>query len=182
MLSEALGDDVLLVREPGGTPAGERIREVLKDPGLQLDARTEALLFAAARSELVERVIRPALEAGRIVVSDRYVDSSLAYQGEARGLGLDEVRRLNEWATGGLVPSLTVLLRIDPEAAAARAGETDRFEQEGAALQRRVAEAYDRLAAAEPSRWHVVDADGAPEDVHAQLAALVERAREGTPV
>jgi dTMP kinase len=180
-LVEALGDEALLVREPGGTPAGERIRELLKDPAVTLSARTEALLFAGARAELVDSVIRPALEAGRVVLSDRYLDSSLAYQGHARGLGEDEVRRLNEWATAGLVPDLTVLLRFEPRAAATRAGESDRFEGEGAALQHAVADAYERLAAAAPERWQAVDAARDEDAVHADVLALVERARAGTP-
>src|SRR4051794_2813234 len=96
LLCEALGDDALGVREPGGTEAGERIREILKDPALQLSPRAEALLFAAARAELVEQVIRPALEEGRTVVSDRFLDSSLAYQGGARGLGVEEVGRIKD--------------------------------------------------------------------------------------
>ena len=181
LLCEALGGDALLVREPGGTPAGERIRALLKDPEAEIGPRAEALLFAAARAELVDQVIRPALEAGRVVVSDRFLDSSLAYQGHARGLGEEQVRRVNEWATAGLVPDLTLLLRVDPEAAAARAGEQDRFEDEGAGLQRAVQEAYERLAASEPARWHVVDAGRAPEDVHADVMAAVERARAGAP-
>jgi dTMP kinase len=180
-LVDALGDDALLVREPGGTPAGERIRDLLKDPDADIGARTEALLFAAARAELVDAVIRPALEDGRVVVSDRYLDSSLAYQGHARGLGEDEVRRLNEWATGGLRPDLTVLLRIDPADAAARAGAGDRFEDEGLDLQRRVAGAYEQLAAAAPERWQAIDATRSEDQVHADVVALVERARAGTP-
>jgi dTMP kinase len=180
-LVDALGDDALLVREPGGTPAGERIRDLLKDPEADIGARTEALLFAAARAELVDAVIRPALEDGRVVVSDRYLDSSLAYQGHARRLGEDEVRRLNEWATGGLRPDLTVLLRIDPADAAARAGATDRFEDEGLDLQRRVAGAYEQLAAAAPERWQAIDATRSEDQVHADVVALVERARAGAP-
>jgi dTMP kinase len=180
-LVDALGDDALLVREPGGTPAGERIRDLLKDPAAEIGARTEALLFAAARAELVDAVIRPALEDGRVVVSDRYLDSSLAYQGHARGLGEDEVRRLNEWATGGLRPDLTVLLRIDPADAAARAGAGDRFEDEGLDLQRRVADAYEQLAAAAPERWQAIDATRNEDEVHADVVALVERARAGAP-
>jgi dTMP kinase len=172
-LAEALGDEAVLVREPGGTPAGERIRDLLKDPAIELDPRTEALLFAAARAELVAAVIRPALEAGKVVISDRYLDSSLAYQGHARGLGEAEVRRINEWATAGLEPDLTVLLRIDPAEAAARAGEADRFEDEGLELQRRVAEAYEQLAAAHPMRWKAVDAARHPGAVAADVLDLV---------
>jgi dTMP kinase len=175
-LVEALGDEAILVREPGGTPAGERIRDVLKDPELTLSPQAEALLFAAARAELVDAVIRPALDAGRTVVSDRFLDSSLAYQGHARGLGEEEVRRLNEWATGGLKPDLTVLLEIDPVQAAERAGWFDRFEEEGLDLQQRVADAYDRMAAADPSRWIRVDARRPEDEVHADILALVERA------
>jgi dTMP kinase len=179
LLTEALGDDALGVREPGGTPAGERVRELLKDADVPLGAEAEALLFAAARAELVARVIRPALEDGRVVVSDRFLDSSLAYQGGARGLGVDEVERINRFATGALAPDLTFLLEIDPAAAAARAGESDRFEDEGAALQEAVLAAYERLVAADPGRWRRIDATRSPEDVHAEVLAEVEAARSG---
>src|SRR5919206_4895771 len=145
LLADALGSDALAVREPGGTAVGERVRELLKDPAASITARGEALLFAAARAELVASVIRPALEAGRVVVCDRYLDSSLAYQGDARGLGVEEVARLNEWATGGLEPDITFLLELDLDAAAARGGDVDRFESEGRALQERVRDAYARL-------------------------------------
>jgi dTMP kinase len=170
-LAEALGDEALLVREPGGTPAGERIRELLKDPSVELDPRTEALLFAAARAELVAAVISPALQAGKVVISDRYLDSSLAYQGHARGLGEAEIARMNAWA---LEPDLTVFLRIDPETAATRAGEADRFEDEGLDLQRRVAEGYEQLVAANPGRWKVIDAARDEDAVAADIQALVE--------
>jgi dTMP kinase len=179
MLADALGDEALAVREPGGTPAGERVRDLLKDAAVPLGGEAEALLFAAARAELVARVIRPALEDGRVVVSDRFLDSSLAYQGGARGLGVDEVERINRFATGGLVPDLTFLLEIDPVAAAARAGESDRFEDEGTGLQRAVLDAYERLVAASPGRWRRVDATRAPEVVHAEVLAEVEAARSG---
>jgi dTMP kinase len=175
-LVEALGEDALLVREPGGTAAGERIRDVLKDPELSIGPRTEALLFAAARAELVATVIRPFLGTGGIVVSDRFLDSSLAYQGHARGLGEDDVRRINEWATEGLEPDLTVLLEIDPADAARRAGATDRFEDEGLGLQARVAEAYERMAGS-GDRWQRVDAKRSEDEVHADVLALVEQAR-----
>ena len=177
LLCRALGDAAVGVREPGGTPVGERVREILKDPRLTVSPETEALLFAAARSELVNRVIRPALDQGRVVVSDRFLDSSLAYQGAARGLGVDEVEQVNSFATGGLVPDLTLLLEIDPAAAAARVGEHDRFEQEGAPLQQEVHAAYDRLAEADPGRWRRIDADRPPERVHADVLAAVEAAR-----
>jgi dTMP kinase len=179
LLGEALGTVALGVREPGGTPAGERVRELLKDAAVPLGPEAEALLFAAARAELVERVIRPALEDGRVVISDRFLDSSLAYQGGARGLGVDEVEAINRFATGGLVPDLTFLLELDAETAARRAGERDRFEDEGAALQRAVLEAYERLVAADPARWRRLDATRSPEQVHADVLAEVEAARSG---
>ena len=122
LLCEALGDEALGVREPGGTPAGERVRDLLKDASVPLGAEAEALLFAAARAELVENVIRPALERGRVVVSDRFLDSSLAYQGGARGLGIDEVEAANRLATGGLMPDLTFLLELDPTSGGAARG------------------------------------------------------------
>jgi dTMP kinase len=176
LLGGALGDRAVAVREPGGTAVGERVRELLKDPAVEIDARTEALLFAAARAELVAAVIRPALERGKVVISDRFLDSSLAYQGAARGLGVEEVERINRFATGGLAPDLTLLLDVDPAAAAARAGETDRFEEEGAALQQRVYDAYEQLVATEPERWRRIDAARPPEEVHADVLAAVQAA------
>ena len=122
-------------------------------------------------------MIRPALEQGRVVVSDRFLDSSLAYQGEARGLGVEDVERMNGFATEGLVPDLTFLLELDPAEAAERAGMLDRFEDEGLPLQRSVAAAYDRLADAQPERWRRVDASRSAEDVHADVRAVVEAAR-----
>jgi len=177
MLCDALGDDCLPVREPGGTPVGERVRELLKDPSIEIGAAAEALLFAAARAELVSNVIRPALADGRVVVSDRFLDSSLAYQGHARGLGVEEVERINRFATGGLTPDLTILLSIEPENAAARAGEVDRFEDEGVRLQRAVLAAYEELADADPERWRRVDADRPPEEVHQDVLAAVQAMR-----
>src|SRR5919206_1126563 len=144
MLCDALGDEALGVREPGGTPAGERVRELLKDAEVSLSPEAEALLFAAARSELVAEVILPALQSGKVVVSDRFLDSSLAYQGGARGLGIEEVERINHFATRGLKPDLTFLLDLPPEDAAARAGESDRFEEAGSELQDAVGAAYER--------------------------------------
>ena len=179
MLRDALGERAVAVREPGGTPAGERIRAILKDGSIALDARAEALLFAAARAELVERVIAPALAAGKVVVSDRYLDSSLAYQGAARGLGVDEVARVNRFATGGLEPDVTFLLELDLAGAAARGGEIDRFEDEGRALQERVRDAYERLADASPQRWRRIDAGRPADEVHADVLAIVEGALNG---
>jgi dTMP kinase len=177
LLVDALGDDAVPVREPGGTPVGEHIRAVLKDQQLTIGAHAEALLFAAARAELVAQVVRPALHDGRVVVSDRFVDSSLAYQGVARGLGVEEVARVNEWACGGLAPDLTILLELPAGDAAARSGEEDRFEAEGAGLQERVRLAYEELASANPDRWRRVDAGRSPEDVHADVLRLVQAAR-----
>jgi dTMP kinase len=179
MLVGALGSDALGVREPGGTPAGEKVRELLKDAAVPLGPEAEALLFAAARAEIVEKVIRPALSEGKVVVSDRFLDSSLAYQGGARGLGVEEVERINRFATGGLVPDLTFLLDLDPAAAASRAGESDRFEDEGAALQEAVLDTYSRLTSDDPARWRRIDATRPPEEIHADVLAEVEAVRSG---
>jgi dTMP kinase len=181
MLCDALGERALAVREPGGTPVGERVRELLKDPDLEMGAEAEALLFATARAELVKRVIRPALAEDRVVVSDRFFDSSLAYQGEARGLGVDDVKRINQWAVVGLEPDITFLLELSPETAAERGVEQDRFEGEGAGLQRRVQRAYERMAAAEPERWRRVAADRDPAAVHAEVLSTVSSALRRVP-
>jgi dTMP kinase len=176
LLADALG--ALLLREPGGTEAGERIRELLADPELALDPVSELLLFGAARAELVRREIRPALESGRDVVCDRFTDSTLAYQGAARGLGTEAVTELNRIATGGLAPDLTLLLRIEPGPAAQREGEAeDRFEREGLELQSSVAAAYDEIARREPERVVVIDAARDVDAVHAEVVAAVDRAR-----
>ncbi len=176
-LVEALGDEAIGVREPGGTAVGERIRDLLKDPEVSVSPEAEALLFAAARAELVRGVIRPALDEGRVVVSDRYLDSSLAYQGAARGLGVEEVERVNRFATGGLEPDLTLLLDLDPAGALERGGEEDRFEQEGQGLQDKVAAAYDELVEASPARWRRIEAARDPDEVHQDVLAAVEAAR-----
>jgi dTMP kinase len=178
LLVQALGEEALGVREPGGTEAGERVRQILKDPAVALSPEAEALLFAAARSELVAEVILPALEEGMVVVSDRFLDSSLAYQGGARGLGIEDVERVNHFAVRGLKPDLTFLLDLPPEDAAARAGETDRFEEEGAELQEAVRAAYDALIRADPDRWRRIDARRSPEEVHALVLASVMAVRE----
>ena len=177
MLCETLGDEALAVREPGGTAVGERVRELVKDESVEVGPEAEALLFAAARAELVARVIVPALSEDRIVVSDRYLDSSLAYQGAARGLGVESVAMINGFATGGLVPDLTFLLALDPGAAVERAGGSDRFEAEGTALQASVLEAYEVLAADDPGRWRRIDADRPAEDVHGEVLEAVRAAR-----
>ena len=177
LLVVALGDDAVAVREPGGTEPGERIRAILKDPALTIGAHAETLLFAAARAELAAQVVRPALDDGRVVVSDRFVDSSLAYQGGARGLGIDAVARVNDWALGGLKPDLTIFLELPSHDAAARSGEEDRFEAEGAGLQERVRMAYEELAAADPERWRRVDAARPTDEVHAEVLRIVQAAR-----
>ena len=180
LLVDALGDAAIGVREPGGTAVGERVRELLKDPDVTLSAEAEALLFAAARAELVNEVIRPALADGLVVISDRYLDSSLAYQGAARGLGVQEVERVNGFATRGLQPDLTLLLELDLAAAAARGAEDDRFEREGVELQRSVAGAYVDLAEANPQRWRRIDAGRDPDAVHADVLAAVQHALSAT--
>lgn len=179
LLAEALGDRTVLVREPGGTQAGERIRQVLKDPSLELDPLAELLLFCAARAELVGEVVAPAREQGRDVVCDRFSDSSVAYQGVARGLGADRVEEICDLATGGAWPDLTLLLRIEPDRAAARIGrrKADRFEGEGIELQRRVAEGYDEVARRHPDRVRVIDADGDRDLVHRAVLAEVRGVR-----
>jgi dTMP kinase len=182
LLAEALGPDALLLREPGGTPAGERMRELLKDPATELDPRAELLLFCAARAELCARVVRPARAEGRHVVCDRFVDSTVAYQGAARGLGVELVETVNAVAIAGCEPDLTLLLRIDPEAAEARGQQrlvagaedgSDRFESEGLDFQRTVADAYDDLARRNPERIVVVDAEGPVEAVQARVMDAV---------
>jgi dTMP kinase len=179
LLCEALGDDALGVREPGGTEAGERVRAILKDPAVPLAPETEALLFASARAELVSAVILPALAQGKVVVSDRFLDSSLAYQGGARGLGIDDVEAVNRFATRSLRPDLTFLLEIRPDEAALRAGQSDRFEEEGSALQEAVVAAYERLIELDPDRWRRIDGERSPEQVHAEVLGEVEAARTG---
>jgi len=177
LLAKALGDEAVLVREPGGTPAAERIRDLVKDPQVELSPIAETLLFGAARAGLIEQVIRPALDAGKAVISDRYVDSTVAYQGGARGLGIDRVEELNEWITGGLWPDVTFLLDLPPSLARERAQEDDRFEREGETLQRAVEAAYEELAARHPERYVRIDAGRSKLDVHADVLAEVEARR-----
>jgi dTMP kinase len=179
LLTEALGSDALGVREPGGTEAGERVRAILKDASVPLSPEGEALLFAAARVELVAGVILPALAAGQVVVSDRFLDSSLAYQGGARGLGIDDVEAVNRFATRGLKPDLTFLLELPVSEAALRAGESDRFEDEGEELQEAVLAAYERLIEGDPGRWRRVDATRSPSEIHLEVVAEVSAARAG---
>ena len=173
LLAEALGAETVAIREPGGTEAAERIRGLLADPTVALDPLAELLLFLAARADLTERVIRPALKEGRDVVADRFSDSSVAYQGAARGLGVGEVIGLCETATDGLWPDLTLLLRVDPEVGLGRADGEDRFESEGLDLQRAVAEAYDEIALIASDRVVVIDAAGSVGEVHDRVIAAV---------
>jgi dTMP kinase len=174
----ASGRKVELLREPGGVVLSERIRALVKDPALEVDPRAEALLYAAARAQLVSSRVRPLLDDGVLVLLDRYVDSSLAYQGAARGLGVEEVRAINAFGTGGLAPDRTLLLRLGAAEARARSGargeEVDRLEAEPLAFFEAIAGAYDELAAAEPSRWRVIDASLSPEDVLAAALAAVD--------
>jgi dTMP kinase len=171
----AEGREVVATREPGGTPLGERVREVLLD-GTPMTAWAEAALFAAARAELVERVIAPALEAGGDVICDRYIDSSLAYQGLARGLGVDRVLELNLQATRGLLPDATFLLLLPAETAAARLGaRRDRIESEGAAFRAAVDAAYRELAELFPRRVFPLDATLPARDL---AEAVYGRVRE----
>jgi len=163
------------LREPGGTPTGEAVREILLHRRHEITPWAEALLYAAARAQLVADVIAPSLREGWVVVCDRFVDSSLAYQGHARGLGLDRVLELNRWATGGLFPDLTVLVEIDAAAAAARpAGEApDRIEREGIEFQRRVAEGYRAVVARDPARFAVLDGTRGAEEIGAEVERRV---------
>lgn len=170
--------DVELTREPGGTPVGQAIRSLVLSPSTgEVDARAEALLMAADRAQHVASVIRPALARGCHVVTDRYIGSSLAYQGYGRALGVDEVLRLSEWATEGLWPDLVVLLDVAAPVAAARLGsELDRFESEGGGFHERVASGFRALAEGDPSRWVRLDGSGSIDEVAAQvLTAVRER-------
>ena len=175
-LLAARGIDVNVLREPGGVELSERIRDLVKDPELAVDPRAEALLYAAARAQLVAEQIEPLLEQGRWVLLDRFVDSSLAYQGAGRGLGVQEVRTLNEFATGGLKPDRTLLVRVDPAVGRERiAGrEHDRLEREDEEFFTVIATAYDQLAAAEPDRFAVIDGAQGPNRVLAEALAAIE--------
>src|SRR4051794_3452908 len=177
----ARGRELLVLREPGGVELSERIRELVKDPELTVDPRAEALLYAAARAQLVAEQLVPLLESGQWVLLDRFVDSSLAYQGAGRELGVEAIRALNELATAGLRPDRTLLLRIDPAEGRARIGgrEADRLEREPGAFFRRVAAAYDALAAAEPERFAVLDAAQPPDRVLADALAAIGDVGDG---
>lgn len=170
----ARGHSVLCTREPGGTPAAEAIRAVLLDPAnAGLDDRAEALLFAAARGDHAARVIRPGLERGDVVISDRYLDSSVAYQGVARGLGAERVAELSLWATGGLVPDLTIVLDVDPALGLARVVGPDRLESEPIEWHARVRQAFLDIATEHPQRYLVLDGSRPAEDLAVEIAVAV---------
>ncbi len=172
------GHPVELLREPGGVDVSERIRALVQDPALTVAPRAEALLYAAARAQLVQELLAPLLSRGTLVLLDRFVDSSLAYQGAGRELGVDDVRAINRFATAGLAPDRTLLLRIDPAPARARARERelepDRLELEGERFFAQVAAAYDELAREEPARIRPIDAAQAPADVLRDALAAIE--------
>jgi dTMP kinase len=173
----ARGVAVRLLREPGGVLVAERIRELVTDPHLTVGARAEALLYAAARAQLVEEAIEPLLERGEHVLLDRFVDSSLAYQGGGRELGVEAIREINEFATRGLVPDRTLLLSIDPSLgrarSRARSDDLDRLEREEHGFHARIAAAYAELAVAAPDRIRVIDASQEPERVLAEAVSAV---------
>ncbi len=173
----ARGRRVELLREPGGVPASERIRALVKDPALRVGAPAEALLYAAARAQLVQERLTPLLAGGALVLLDRFVDSSLAYQGAGRELGVERVRAINLLATAGVEPDRTLLLRISPGTGRARQGTRalapDRLEQENEAFFARVATAYEELARAEPQRFRALDAERAPEEVLGQALRAI---------
>jgi dTMP kinase len=175
----ATGKRVELLREPGGVELSERIRALVKDPALTVSPRAEALLYAAARAQLVQERVEPLLAEGAIVLLDRYLDSSLAYQGAARGLGVEQVREINRFATLGIEPDRTLLLRIDPALGRARQADRDerpdRLEAEDQEFFAQIARAYDELAASEPQRIRVLDASFTPATV---LADALEALRD----
>ncbi|WP_413318614.1 dTMP kinase [Agrococcus sp. 1P02AA] len=175
---EAAGRTVVRTREPGGTDLGVEIRRLVQHTEGHVAPRAEALLYAADRAHHVATLVRPALERGEVVVQDRYLDSSVAYQGAGRALDGAQIRDLSLWATDGLLPQLTVLLDIDPAAGRERmAGRADapydRLEDTGLDFAERVRAAYLGLAEAEPDRFAVVDASGTPDEVHARVVSHV---------
>ncbi|MCW3033769.1 MAG: tmk [Solirubrobacterales bacterium] len=178
----ARGLDARLVREPGGVELAERLRALVTDPDIDVSPRTEALLYAAARAQLVAELLRPLLDGGALLLLDRFSDSTLAYQGGGRRLGVEQMRILDEFATGGLVPDRTLLLRLPPSLARARLGarpggapeRPDRLEAETDAFFEAVAATYEDLAAAEPGRFRVLDATRRPDEVLAEALAALE--------
>jgi dTMP kinase len=172
-----LGREVVTTREPGGTPASEAIREIVLSAQYEgLDPRAEALLFAASRGEHAARVIRPAIERGAVVVCDRYIDSSVAYQGYGRDLGVDIVRDLSLWATGNLLPDLTIVLDVDPAIGLARLSNPDRLESEPIEYHRSVRAGFIALAARDPKHYLVLDATSSVAELAAVIAQRVDAA------
>jgi dTMP kinase len=183
---EARGMTVLRTREPGGTPIGEKLRSLVLDHGHgHIDAHTEALIFAASRAAHASQIIRPALGRGETVLTDRYIDSSVAYQGAGRSLGADAVRSINEWATSGLLPDLTVLLDVDPAVGRQRrtSGDAaeDRLESEADDFHTRIRDAFLSLAAARPERYLVLPAHLPVADLAARILARVDALLGASP-
>lgn len=185
---EEAGHKVLRTREPGGIPIAEAIRSVILDKGnTSMDARTEALLYAAARRQHLVEKVHPALDAGALVICDRFIDSSLAYQGHARGLGIDEVLSINQFATDGLMPDLTLYLDLDPEVGLRRinanAGrEVNRLDLESISFHQKVRQGYQLIARRFPNRFAVLDANRTPEEItRAALRLLQDHMRQKKP-
>ncbi len=175
-LRAAFGREVVLTREPGGTTLGNELRNAVLH-GEDVDPRTEALLYATDRAHHVHSLVRPALERGAVVITDRYLDSSVAYQGNGRDLGADEVEQLSLWATGGLLPQLTVLLDLDPLIGLTRlTGDPDRLERAGDDFHRRIRHAFLERAAVDPGRWLVVDASRTVDEIQAEVRRRVAAA------
>jgi len=179
-----LGYEVILTREPGGTPVGDQIRQILHDPAnAGMYAWTEVFLYTASRAQLVAEVIRPALATGKLVVCDRFYDSTLAYQGYGRGLDLEVLWQITRIATGGLVPDLTLYLDIQPDEGLTRrllgGGEWNRLDQETLAFHRRVRAGYLELAGMEPERWVVIDGARPIPEVRREIQAVVESRLDG---
>lgn len=171
---ESLGHRTLLTREPGGTEVGARLRSIVLDPATgDLSPRTEALIYAADKAEHVDTMILPALADGTVVITDRYVDSTLAYQGAGRALHVGELESLARWATADLRPHLTVVLDVDPRTGLSRAGEPDRIEGEPVEFHERVRHHFLDLAAADPAHYVVLDATESPEQIHERVRAAV---------
>ncbi|GHV97456.1 thymidylate kinase [Lactobacillus nasalidis] len=183
-IKEQCNKEILVTREPGGSKIAEKIRDLILDPrNTEMNAKTEALLYAASRSQHVSEIIEPALAAGKLVISDRFVDSSLAYQGQGRQLGIDEVAQINEFATGHLEPDLTVFLDLDPalglkRIAQARSGSEDRLEQEKLAFHQEVYRGYQKVCQAHPDRIKRVDAS---QDLGQVVAASVKLVKSTFP-
>ncbi len=183
---EALGIEVMSTREPGGTATGEAIRNILQHDAVDepLGDRAELLLFTASRAQLMDWVVLPALEAGTWVLCDRFIDSTMAYQGFARGMDLDALERINDFAIRGRTPDLTILLDLEVERGFERlaeryadgAGSADRFEREDRGFHHRVRDGYHRLAARDPGRFRMVDSDRTIEVVSAEIWAAVKEA------